>query len=69
MTLHEALQSIPGETLLRSHLDGKRATAEELLQKVRDERGYSVSKTKRNYGQDEYHVIVADGVGLLYSEV
>ena len=69
MTLHEALQSIPGETVLQSHLDRKRATVTELLATVRDERGYSVSKTKKNYGRDEYYVIVATGVGILYSEV
>ncbi len=69
MTLHEALQSIPGETVLQSHLDRKRATVTELLTTVRDERGYSVSKIKSNYGRDEYYVIVADGVGILYSEV
>lgn len=68
MTLHEALNSIPGDTVLRSHLDGKTATATELLQKVRDERGYSVIVSKRNYGRDQYRVIVADGVGALYSE-
>ena len=57
MTLHEALKSIPGDTLLQSHLDGKQATAADILVAVRDERGYEVSQASRNYGREKYVVI------------
>lgn len=69
MTLHEALRSIPGDTLLRSHLDRSEKTAEQLLKSTSDESGYAVSHNTRNYGRDKYVTIYAVGIGVLYSQV
>ena len=69
MTLHEALKSIPGDTLLRSSIDGKQATAAELLTTVRDERGYEVEHGRRNYGKDTHVTIYVPGVGILFNQV
>lgn len=69
MTLHEVLEKVPTNTLLRSHLDGKTATASEILAKQRDESGYELHRSRSNYGRDEYYVIVATGAGIMYSEV
>jgi len=68
MTLHEALRSLPLDTVLRSHLDNKKATAEELLKSTKDESGYEVNQFGRNYGKDKYYTIYATGYGVLYSE-
>jgi hypothetical protein len=68
MTLHEALKSIPGDTLLRSALDRSEATAAKLLTTVRDESGCEVNHGKRNYGKDSHITIYFPGIGILFSE-
>lgn len=67
-TLHECLRQLPPAMRMRSHLDGSIRTVAELLT-TRDEGGMELIDQKRNYGRDTYKVIIAPGVGMVYSEV
>ncbi len=69
MKLKEALASLDGDTLLRSHLDGKEHTAREWIDMVKDEDGAIVGESKSNYGKTTRKTIYFANAGILFSEI
>lgn len=67
MKLHECLRQL-GEIQLRNHLNGQVAPAAAFLGLVRDEPGYEVAASTRNYGKECVYSIVCK-YGVLFSEV
>ena len=69
MTLHEALKQLPQDITLRNHVDNKVATAAEWLQRLRDEGGVEISRSRHNYGREERVGIYCPGIGTILSQV